>query len=213
MATVTKDFRVKSGLVVEGSTATVNTHDIVTKEIFDAKGDLLVGTGSNTGVRLALGATNGHVLTVDSNEATGLKYAAPAAVGVFDTSITFEGATADDYETTVTVTDPTADRTITLPNATGTVVLKDSTDTLTNKSVSLTTNTITGTIAEFNTALTDQDFATLAGTETLTNKSISLTTNTVSGTVAEFNTALSDDNFVTLTGTETLTNKTLTSQH
>ena len=211
MATVTKDFRVKAGLVVEGSTATVNTHDIVTKEIFDAKGDLLVGTGSNTGVRLAVGATNGHVLTVDSNEATGLKYAAPAAVGVFDTSITFEGATADDYETTVTVTDPTADRTITLPNATGTVVLKDSTDTLTNKSISLTTNTITGTKAEFNSAMSDADFASLAGTETLTNKTINLSSNTLSGTTAEFNTALSDDNFVTLTGTETLTNKTLTS--
>ena len=48
-------------------------------------------------------------------------------------SIIFEGATADVYETTLTITDPTADRTITLPNATGTVVLKDSTDTLTNK--------------------------------------------------------------------------------
>ena len=38
------------------------------------------------------------------------------------TSIVFEGATDDDYETTLTVTDPTADRTITLPNVTGTVV-------------------------------------------------------------------------------------------
>ena len=34
MATITKDFRVKAGLVVEGSTATVNTHDVITKEIF-----------------------------------------------------------------------------------------------------------------------------------------------------------------------------------
>ena len=39
------------------------------------------------------------------------------------TSIVFEGATADAYETTLTVTDPTADRTITLPNADGTVAL------------------------------------------------------------------------------------------
>lgn len=37
--------------------------------------------------------------------------------------VVFEGATADAYETTLTVTDPTADRTITLPNATGTVAL------------------------------------------------------------------------------------------
>ena len=39
--------------------------------------------------------------------------------------IVFEGATADDFETTVTVTDPTADRTITLPDNTGTVVIRD----------------------------------------------------------------------------------------
>lgn len=41
-------------------------------------------------------------------------------------SITFEGSTEDAYETTLTVTDPTADRTITLPDADGTVVLQDS---------------------------------------------------------------------------------------
>ena len=39
-----------------------------------------------------------------------------------DGTITFEGATADAFETTLTVTDPTADRTITLPNETGTVI-------------------------------------------------------------------------------------------
>lgn len=47
------------------------------------------------------------------------------------------------------------------------------TATLTNKTISLADNTITGTIAQFNTALSDADFATLAGTETLTNKTIS----------------------------------------
>ena len=40
-------------------------------------------------------------------------------------AIIFEGATADAHETTLTITDPTADRTITLPNATGTVLLAD----------------------------------------------------------------------------------------
>ena len=39
------------------------------------------------------------------------------------TSIVFEGATADAFETTLTVVDPTVDRTITLPDATGTVAL------------------------------------------------------------------------------------------
>ena len=39
----------------------------------------------------------------------------------FNGDIVFEGSTADDFETTLTVTDPTADRTITLPDATTTV--------------------------------------------------------------------------------------------
>jgi hypothetical protein len=178
MATVTKDFRVKSGLVVEGSTATVNGHDILTEALVDAKGDLLVASGADAVTRLAAG-TNGYILTANSGATNGIEWAAPVAVGVFDSSISFEGATANDFETTLQVTDPTEDRTITLPNATGTVVLKDTTDTLTNKSVSLTTNTVTGTLAEFNTALSDADFATLAGTETLSNKT--LTSPTVSG--------------------------------
>ena len=36
-------------------------------------------------------------------------------------TIIFEGSTADDFETTVSVVDPTADRTITLPNASGAI--------------------------------------------------------------------------------------------
>ena len=43
-----------------------------------------------------------------------------------DGTIVFEGATNDDNETTLTVVDPTADRTISLPNASGTVIISDS---------------------------------------------------------------------------------------
>ena len=50
-----------------------------------------------------------------------------------DASIVFEGATADAFETTLTVTDPTSDRTITLPNVTGTVAILDASQTLSNK--------------------------------------------------------------------------------
>jgi hypothetical protein len=46
-----------------------------------------------------------------------------------DNSIEFEGATADAFETTLTVTDPSADRTITLPNATGLVITDAQIDT------------------------------------------------------------------------------------
>jgi len=48
---------------------------------------------------------------------------ATIAGATFTGDIVFEGATSDNFETTLTVTDPTADRTITIPNATGTVAL------------------------------------------------------------------------------------------
>ena len=48
-----------------------------------------------------------------------------------DQTIIFEGGTDDAYETTLTVTDPTADRTITLPNVSGTVVTTGDTSTVT----------------------------------------------------------------------------------
>ena len=95
--------------------------------------------------------------------------------------LVFEGATANAYETTLAVTDPTADRTLTLPNATDTLVGKATTDTLTNKSYDLggTGNTLTGSKAEWNTALQGDSFATLTGTETLENKT--LTSPTING--------------------------------
>jgi hypothetical protein len=58
-----------------------------------------------------------------------------AGAGAEFTSIIFEGTTADAFETTLTVVDPTADRTITLPNTTGTVAILDATQTLSNKTL------------------------------------------------------------------------------
>ena len=47
-----------------------------------------------------------------------------------------------------------------------------SSDTLTNKTIDLDANTLTGTLAEFNTALQSDSFVSLTGTETLTNKTL-----------------------------------------
>ncbi len=47
----------------------------------------------------------------------------PLAGGTLTGNLSFEGSTANDFETTITPTDPTADRTITLPDASGTVAL------------------------------------------------------------------------------------------
>ena len=100
-----------------------------------------------------------------------------------DGSLVLEGATANDFETTIQVTDPTADRTITFPDSTGTVALTSditvtasSTTTFTNKTINLTSNTVTATLAELNTAISDADVASLAGAETFTNKTLTTPT-------------------------------------
>jgi hypothetical protein len=50
----------------------------INSTIVDAKGDIIAATGADAVSRLAVG-TNGHVLTADSVETTGLKWVAPAA--------------------------------------------------------------------------------------------------------------------------------------
>ena len=60
----------------------------ISNTLVDAKGDILTATADNTPARLAVGATNGHVLTVDSAEATGLKWAAAAGGSALWTAVT-----------------------------------------------------------------------------------------------------------------------------
>jgi hypothetical protein len=70
-------------------------------------------------------ATTTLVGTDTTDTLTNKTLTSPVITGLTlnDGSVVFEGAVADSYETTVTVTEPTADRTITLPDATGTVAL------------------------------------------------------------------------------------------
>jgi len=151
----------------------------------------------------------------------------------FGTSITFEGATADSFETTLQVTDPTADRTITIPNASGTIITTGNLSDITDIGVFTSTivmegstanaheltlsagdptadRTITFPDATGTVALTSDITVTASSTDTFSNKSISLGLNTVTSTLAQLNTAISDADVASLAGTETLTNKTLT---
>lgn len=77
------------------------------------------------------------------------------------------------------------------------LVQKAATQTLTNKTLALGSNTVSGTTAQFNTALSDGSFATLAGSETLTNKTINASNNTLSNIA---NSALSNSSITVTDG-------------
>ena len=68
----------------------------------------------------------------------------------FGTSIVFEGATADSYETTLQVTDPTADRTITLPDSSGTIALTSDIAELSQDAIDAALTAGTGIIKTYN---------------------------------------------------------------
>lgn len=101
------------------------------------------GTGSGLdadlldGLNAVSGATGASIVSRDSsgnfaaNQITASQLVGPLYLGTSNT-IVFEGSTANEFETTLTVTDPTADRTITFPNVTGTVVTTGDTGSVTN---------------------------------------------------------------------------------
>ena len=70
------------------------------------------------------------------------------------------GNVGNTFSITLAATNPNENRTVLLPNISTTLVGTSSVDIFTNKTFSLTTNTITGTVAEFNTALNNADFLT-----------------------------------------------------
>jgi hypothetical protein len=71
-----------AGDTITGTNFTMYTPggSVATDPIFTAKGDLAVGTGSSTSAKLAVG-TNNQVLTADSTQTTGTKWATPQTVG------------------------------------------------------------------------------------------------------------------------------------
>ena len=102
-----------TGISGGGTSGTVTITNSMATAI-DAKGDLVVGTGADTFSRLAVG-TNGQVLTADSGEATGLKFATPAGggkvlqvvSGTYSTSTTVASTSYTDTGLSLSIT-PTA---------------------------------------------------------------------------------------------------------
>lgn len=68
-----------------------STGTVAADVIWDAKGDLAGGTGANTAVKLTVGS-NGTVLTADSGETTGMKWAAAGGSGSVATDTIWDAA-------------------------------------------------------------------------------------------------------------------------
>ena len=104
-------------------------------------------------------------------------------------SLSFEGATANAFETTIAVVDPTADRTITLPNVTGTVITTGDTGTVT--STMLLDGTILDADVNASAAIAYSKLATLtSGNIVLGNASNVATSTPITGDVTISNTGV-----------------------
>jgi hypothetical protein len=116
---------VGTGLTYTDGTGAIS----VTANTYDAYGSASTVAGNlttHTSATEAHGATGAVVGTTNTQTLTNKTLTSPVVTGLTlnDSSVVFEGSSADDNETTLTVTNPTADRTITLPDATGTVQLR-----------------------------------------------------------------------------------------
>jgi hypothetical protein len=160
--------------------------------------------------------------TLKTQTLTNKTLTSPAVSGLTltDASIVFEGATADAFETTLTVADPTVDRTITLPNVTGTVAILDAAQTLSNKT--LTSDTLGSDLAAggfkvtgLGTPSSNADAATKLYVDTQVSNLVASAPGTLD-TLNELAEALGDDpNFATtmtnaLAGKLSLTGGTMT---
>ena len=101
----------------------VNTDATYYPTFVSGTGDVAVNIDSNASNKLSYNPST-QTLTVKNLTVQGDQTISNETIQVVeDNIIRFEGTTANDFETDLTVVDPTADRTITLPDESGTVVL------------------------------------------------------------------------------------------
>lgn len=142
---------------VAHAAGTVVRHGISAREFRELQTHIAMrNVATDSAIATAAGITHIHGITSGQGDVVGTDkpqtltqktITSPIVSGLTltDASIVFEGATADAFETTLTVTDPTADRTITLPDVTGTVAILNAAQTLSNKT--LTSNTLGSDLA------------------------------------------------------------------
>jgi hypothetical protein len=134
--TISNNLTVTNNLTLNGSTHTLGTIEI--------NGNTIRSTDSsrisiNDTFRVNSLETETGLISIDEisgfGRITSLRsddFLIFDAIPIFNSSILFEGSTSDAFETTLTVVDPTADRTITIPNITGTLITTGDTGTITS---------------------------------------------------------------------------------
>jgi hypothetical protein len=138
-------------LVGTQTTQNVFNATATTVNAFGAATTLSIGAATGTAT-----INNANVVITGNLTVNGTTTTVNSTTVEIQNAFVFEGATADAFETTLSTVDPTADRTILLPDASDTLVGKATTDTLTNKSISLTNNTVTFTSLELKTGCSDE---------------------------------------------------------
>ena len=130
-------------------------------------GDTIGLTHGGLGASLSLG-TAGQVIKVNS-AANALEFGVVEAIVNIDnaTDLTSNTLVASDL---LLISDGGTEGRVTLSQVD--TLFKGTTQTLTNKSIDLDANTLTGTLSEFNSALQSESFVGLAATQTLTNKTL-----------------------------------------
>jgi hypothetical protein len=134
--TIPNNLTVTNNLTATGSTHTLGTVEISGNTIRSVDSTRLqindtvrcnaVATGTGLGAMFESGGLPHIQSLLDS------KLFIFDCTPIFNSSIIFEGSSDDAFETTITVVNPTADRTITVPNITGTLITTGDTGTVSN---------------------------------------------------------------------------------
>ena len=182
----TTDYTI-SGTTLTFGTSPDSGDAITIKELVEGLNSINFADDSSTTTEI----TSGDTLTLAGGTGITTTITGDTATFDIDSSVTTNSGT----QTLTNKTINSASNTITITESNisdlGSYITASSTDTLSNKTIDSASNTLTldlgegtltGTTAEFNTALQDGSFATLAGTETLTNKTLDAPTFTGNAT-------------------------------
>ena len=121
-------IEISSNTIRSTNTSLVTINDPLTVVgVINASSIISAGTIAGTGISGTTGAFSG---AVSGTTITGSSSLQGTELILTSGNIIFEGTTADAFETTLTVVDPTADRTITIPNITGTIITTGDTGTV-----------------------------------------------------------------------------------